>query len=422
MQIMKTIAKLVFSLFCFFYPMLAIAQWQKVPSVGINFANVDRIHFVTPDVGVAYSISKRDVYFTKNGGLNWTKKTIFPNDLFSGRIWMTGQNRYLAVYENDPSGIVTPYLWYMKGEVGGSVPPLYGLGPEHSVYDLIMKDSLKWVLDYGRFDLDYASESFMWNSMDFYNVGCDPSMNCTIKFMNFDNNETLFFMQYDSIRKSRHPNFPYQNTVICKGPQVYPAYGHLVDSAHLYIVGGSTAYYSHNQGQSWQIGSLPPVTVSWISGIRFANPDTGFMTVYPTRLLRTFDGGVTWQKQLLPQSASPVDWSFPNEHMGYILTGSFLCKNTRFSDTTLTTAVASLIHPQVEFSISPNPATGRVKFEFEDSGIHTILISDALGRKVFDQMVSGQSVEASISNLSPGVYTALVSGSRGSGQKRLCVE
>lgn len=73
------------------------------------------------------------------------------------------------------------------------------------------------------------------------------------------------------------------------------------------------------------------------------------------------------------------------------------------------------------FTLTPNPATERVRLTFSDDGAHDVFVTDVSGRRFRTLKFTGVSAEVELNDLAAGVYFVTVRGAAGASTRRLLV-
>ncbi|MBK7212398.1 MAG: T9SS type A sorting domain-containing protein [Bacteroidales bacterium] len=171
----------------------------------------------------------------------------------------------------------------------------------------------------------------------------------------------LFFVSADLFAQlpwQRITPIPQEHTI--NGIQKIPGTNKLIAVAE-----GSTVMLSDNEGASWEIVLNPGGTPNdfFCLGTYFINETTGFLFGGKERILKTTDGGYTWEIKYAGnsnyESQCITDIYFTNEQNGFAIGASSTFLKTVDGGETWTTAISGFsFNPYcIEFE---NPATGYV--------------------------------------------------------------
>lgn len=84
--------------------------------------------------------------------------------------------------------------------------------------------------------------------------------------------------------------------------------------------GFQTLWHSSDWGRAWEMRASP--TGDWVSDIQFTDGRHGWAAGMGNFLLRTSDGGETWERLVLPLDLGPVKVHFFNSRVGYVAGGT----------------------------------------------------------------------------------------------------
>jgi photosystem II stability/assembly factor-like uncharacterized protein len=208
-----------------------------------------------------------------------------------------------------------------------------------------------------------------------------------------------------------------------------------------YIVGsGGVILKTTDGGNSWS--SLTSGTISTLNSIYFINSDTGF-AVGNGILLKTFDGGLTWSSETYPFNLSSIH--FPNANYGYVVgDGGKLLKTTDggntwnymhsettinlsgvfFTDsitgfiigsaaTLLKTTNGGMVNTKPVFlsnssiNIYPNPSSDFISIN-NNSEHATLQLFDINGKLILTKRLSANENKLDISTIKNGLYIAKI--------------
>ncbi|MCW3101788.1 MAG: repeat-containing protein [Bacteroidetes bacterium] len=119
-------------------------------------------------------------------------------------------------------------------------------------------------------------------------------------------------------------------------------------------------------------------------------------------------------------------WGWGANGSSQLSDGTIVDKTTAVQATGLSTALVAGINDQPEnnfdFSIYPNPSSGRVILELPAVKNSTIRVMSVTGQEVYTEATNGGNVELNLDRLSAGMYIVHFSSAEVSGVKRLIIQ
>lgn len=302
------------------------ASWEvfREPSP-YNFT-IDAVHFVDPSWG--WRIEGEDVYFTSNGGAEWTRQSYYPmrfrfSDIFfptrnSG--WAVGQHLDLsdgsvvrAIYRTTDGGISwTAYLasrssslskvFFLDAQNGWAV------GQDGRIFKTT-NGGASW-FSQNSSTKGFLSDVFFISSATGWVLSSGPDMvalNDTARILKTTNGGTSWTVL---------------NTGSFRG---WLSAIHFADQNYGWAVGGDRAIlHTEDGGKTWrnQDGGKISNVEYYYSGVHFFNKDRGWVIGTFSRdsnalILYTDDGGNNWIKVNIENTKGLTDFCFLNEDLGW---------------------------------------------------------------------------------------------------------
>jgi photosystem II stability/assembly factor-like uncharacterized protein len=255
-----------------------IAQWSTL-STGTNL-DFDKVHFTSTNVGFALPY-KGPIFKTIDGGVTWdslSSTTLNASQLFENQIW----------FINEDLGFISTHqglnVVLLKTENGGlswiNITPEAGITGEMKVqfidsqvgfiYSNFSNDDRFWITNNG-------GQSWLEKPLNF-NLGSGSG---NIPSMHFVNENTGYLFGGDG-------SFNYKGVIA----------------------------QTTNAGQSWNLTTLPNIN-SLIRHLHFTSQDTGFAITGNGQIIRTNDGGNSWNN-----ANDESELFFTNNLHGYAITDS----------------------------------------------------------------------------------------------------
>jgi len=188
----------------------------------------------------------------------------------------------------------------------------------------------------------------------------------------------------------------------------------------VYFSDANTGIYSTNAarivrttdgGDTWNlVYSTTSGGAVW--GIAFPNPTTGYGCTNVGTVLKTVNGGVNWIEQSTPLTENLYEISFPSVNTGYIASWSGKILKTTNGGSTYINSTNSNVPENYSLSQNyPNPfnPSTNIKFSVKKSGFTTLKIYNSIGTEV--QILVNEKLQAgeyetsfNAGNLSSGIY------------------
>ncbi len=202
---------------------------------------------------------------------------------------------------------------------------------------------------------------------------------------------------------------------------------HFLNSNEGYVVGtNGTIFKTTNGGLNWvntsPINLVDTANTKWF-GVHFTSTDTGYVVGWDDNIdvgyiLKTKDGGTTWNTQLAAPTEAMWGIHFPTKDTGYAV-GINIYKTINGGDSSVTTSVSTITLKGTKLiTVYPNPTSENITIQLKtDNTINTPLnfaIYNNVGQLVLQENNIKNNFNLSVAQLPQGIYTYTVAAEDGS--------
>ena len=391
-------------------PFNAHGQWELLPAYGLVPSHCKFIDFYDEHTGVAWHETKDTAFFTNDGGLNWTPKLVFSSGTSNQKIMMVGRNRFLAGWEKNVPGLFDPVQYAIKVLNSSSVVEGGSSNFDGYLGELVRKDSVNFLITTTEMLGSGASaDNFVvrvWGDVPSTTI-CTSIPNdtleneCPTQALAVSPTGITYFIKQSKFCRSNP--FGVSNPVSLSPCEDYVKQIIPINDSLIWYFSYNKLMRSTNGGLSFQ--QIIPSTFSGANSMAFTSPDTGFAVVGD--LMRTFNGGQSWQLQELPGNPTNLFQIVRAGKRGLVARtfNGKLYRNLNPGDTSINlTSINPTQNYSLTFQLYPNPAQDHVVVQSLEPGVKKVNITDLLGKSVYSSSFEGNETRIGLAGLSSGIY------------------
>lgn len=142
--------------------------------------------------------------------------------------------------------------------------------------------------------------------------------------------------------------------------------------------------------------------------LRYMDLNTIYGVGYGGGIAKTSDGGISWTTDISPTTHNLNKIVFINSHTALAIgdTGTILM------NTNVSTGIVSVNHNENLFSVFPNPSSSELTIQNNSGRQFQFALYNSLGKKVFDEMLMGETNTIELSSYTNDIYFYKVSNGK----------
>ncbi|HBX53490.1 MAG TPA: hypothetical protein DEH02_20715 [Bacteroidales bacterium] len=356
------------------------------------------IDFLSANVG--YVSRGRHLIKTTNSGNDWNLFN-YANTTIANIISLS--------FINDSTGFCTTYAYgnpfrcYKTIDGGLNWNELHISDTINTINKVYFVDSLNGYVIYSGYYVFKTNDGGNTWALD-NNLTYNYSFKVDIKFV--DNN-VGYITNYKSVYKTIDAGLTWSATTIdTNGYKLLS----VVDQNTVYIGGEyGTLFKTTNGGITWSNISfeytyVPNLDIVSICAI---NKDIVYVSIDPylssnsPKILKTTDGGLSWDVVYISDYSSPTNLFFLNENLGFCYVSKYILRYTGSS------GIEQNNSEKINVSISPNPTSDKLYVEFNteiNNPFQIQLIEIASGKVILQETGNTQNFRINMEKLPSSVY------------------